>query len=82
MKGDGMLYNFLWVWGWYWVYEKVYFGDYFGIFYVFDIEGMIIEDLGIYRVVVKDLKSGVWIEKIIELWYEGKNCRKGFVVLL
>ena len=77
-----MPYNFLRARGRYRAYEKAYFGDYFGTSHVLDIEGMTTEDLGTYRVVVKDLKSGAWTEKIIELRHEGKNCRKGLAVLL
>ncbi|XP_068751045.1 uncharacterized protein [Montipora capricornis] len=69
-KGDGMPYKFLRARGRYRAYEKAYFGDYFATSHVLDIEGMTTEDLGTYRVVVKDLKSGARTEKIIELRHE------------
>ena len=53
-------------------YEKAYFGDYFAPLHVLEIDKMELRDLGTYRVTVKNLNSGAWSERMIELRHEGK----------
>ena len=70
-EGDNDHVNFFRARGRYRAYEKAYFGDYFSASHVLEIERMTTEDLGTYRVTVKDVKTGAWSEKIIELRHEG-----------
>lgn len=70
-EGDNDQVNYFRSRGRYRAYEKAYFADFFSASHVLEIERMTTEDLGTYKVTVKDVKTGAWSEKIIELRHEG-----------